>query len=86
MLIIVLLALIFVKMYFPSLVSKYAPLNITGTSQEPGDFFKLKNSLKCTPGPSADADYYSRTDTSGGVCGGQKFVNDQMRKFNIADM
>jgi len=84
--IVILLALIFVKMFFPQIISKYAPLNINGTGVEPGEFFNLKNSLNCVAGPSKTADFYSRSDNPGGVCGGQQFVNEQMRKFNIVDM
>jgi hypothetical protein len=85
--ILVLISLIFIKLFFPSVISRYtgAPINISGTGAEPGDFFKLKESLQCAPGPGAKAAYYSRSDNAGGVCGDQQFVNDQMRKFNIMD-
>lgn len=85
--ILVLISLIFIKLFFPSVVSKYtgAPINITGTGAQPGDFFSLANNLGCVPGPSGTAAYFNRTDHTGGVCGDQQFVNDQMRKYNIVD-
>jgi len=85
--ILILLSLIFVKLFFPTLISRYtgAPINIKGTGQQPGDFFNLQESLSCAPGPSEKAAYYSRTDGPGGICTDQQFVNDQMRKFNIVD-
>jgi len=86
--ILILLGLIFIKLFFPQLVSKYsgAPINISGgTGAEPGAFFGLPDKLTCTPGPAKDAAYYNRTDNPGGICGDQQFVNDQMRKFNIVD-
>jgi len=55
--IVILLALIFVKMFFPQIISKYAPLNINGTGVEPGEFFNLKNSLNCVAGPSKTATF-----------------------------
>jgi len=87
LIILVLLGLIFVKLFFPQLISKYnvkgAPLNISGTGMEPGAFFGLPDKLECVPGPSKDAAYFNRTDNPGGICGDQQFVNDQMRKFKI---
>ena len=88
--ILVLLALIFVKLFFPRFVSGFSGFSLKpyaydiqeGTGKEPGDFFKLPVDLKCTPGPSADADYYT-TETVGGVCGGGQFVNQQMKNYKI---
>jgi hypothetical protein len=85
MIIILLLGLIFIKLFFPQLISKYAPISINGTGVEPGAFFGLKESLQCAPGPSKDAAYYSRTDAAGGICGDQQFVNDSLRKYQIVD-
>lgn len=89
LIIVVLLALIFVKLFFPRLVSGFSGFSlkpysydIKGTGKEPGDFFKLPVDMKCTPGPSSDADYYT-TEHSGGICGGGKFVNDQMKNYKI---
>ena len=74
-LIVILLILIFVKLYFPRLISGFSgvrlspyQLDIQGTGAQPGDFFKLPVDLKCTPGPSKDSSYYS-TETTGGICG-----------------
>lgn len=86
LIIVVLLVLIFVKLFFPRLVSGFSlkpyAYDIQGTGKEPGDFFKLPVDMKCTPGPSADADYYT-TETSGGICGGSQFVNQQMKNYKI---
>ena len=89
LIIVILLSLIFVKLFFPRLVSGFGSMSlrpysydITGTNKEPGDFFKLPVDMKCTPGPSADADYYT-TETSGGICGGGQFVNQQMKNYKI---
>lgn len=88
-LIVILLILIFVKLYFPRLISgfggvKLSPyqLDIQGTGAQPGDFFKLPVDLKCTPGPSKDSAYYS-TERSGGMCGDGEFVNQQMKNYKI---
>jgi hypothetical protein len=88
--ILILLALIFVKMFFPKLISGFSRMSIadistTGTGKEPNMFWALKNDLKCTAGPGPDADYYARSDHPGGVCGGQKFVADQMRNWQYSD-
>jgi hypothetical protein len=88
--ILVLLALIFVKLFFPRIISGFGGLQLRpysydvqgGTGKEPGDFFKLPVDLKCTPGPSGDADYYT-TETAGGICGGGQFVNEQMKNYKI---
>lgn len=88
--ILILLALIFVKLFFPRVISGFSGLQLRpysydvqgGTGKEPGDFFKLPVDLKCTPGPSGDADYYT-TETTGGICGGGKFVNEQMKNYKI---
>ena len=77
-------------MFFPKLLSgvsrfSMADINTTGTGQDPNMFWALKNDLKCVPGPGAEADYFNRSDKSGGVCGGQKFVADQMRNWQYAD-
>ncbi len=88
--ILVLLVLIFVKLFFPRLISGFSgvalqpyALDIQGTGKEPSDFFNLPVDLKCTPGPSADADYYTKDLTPGGVCGGGQFVNQQMKNYKI---
>jgi hypothetical protein len=86
--IIVLLALVFVKMFFPKMMSGYMlgyPLNVSGTGVEPRKFWDLNDTLACTPGPSKDAAYFNRTSNPGGICGDQQFVNDAMRKYTIVD-
>lgn len=87
--IVILLFLIFIKLYFPRLISSFsgpalAPyaLEIQGTGKAPGDFFKLPVDMKCTPGPSKDSSYYS-TETAGGICGDGEFVNQQMKNYRI---
>lgn len=88
--ILVLLVLIFVKLFFPNFVSTFGSAtklrpyayDIQGTGNEPGDFFKLPVDLACTPGPSKDAAYYS-TETPGGICGDGRFVNQQMKNYKI---
>jgi hypothetical protein len=86
--IVFLLVLIFVKLYFPKLISNFSmnmkpySYDIQGTGAEPSDFFKLPVDLKCTPGPSKDSSYYS-TETSGGICGDGQFVNQQMKNYKI---
>lgn len=87
--IVVLLVLIFIKMYFPKLISGFGGVNlrpysydIQGTGKEPGDFFNLPVDLKCTPGPSKDSSYYT-TETPGGICGDGMFVNQQMKNYKI---
>lgn len=87
--ILILLALIFVKLFFPRVISGFGSLqlrpysyDVQGTGKEPGDFFKLPVDLKCTPGPSKDSSYYS-TETSGGICGDGEFVNQQMKNYKI---
>jgi hypothetical protein len=88
--ILVLLVLVFVKLFFPKLLAgvsrfKMADINTTGTGKEPNMFWALKNDLECVTGPGPQADYYARSDKPGGVCGGQQFVNDQMRKWQYSD-
>ena len=43
-----------------------------------GDEFAIQNlpsDIKCVPGPQEGADYYTRSLTPGGICGGQTYVN-----------
>ncbi len=88
--IVILLVLIFIKLYFPNVVSTFNAVrqlrpysyDVQGTGNEPGDFFKLPVDLKCTPGPSKDASYYS-TEAPGGICGDGMFVNQQMKNYKI---
>jgi hypothetical protein len=87
--IVILLVLIFIKLYFPKFISGFGGMNlrpysydIQGTGKEPGDFFKLPVDMKCTPGPSKDSSYYS-TETPGGICGDGMFVNQQMKNYKI---
>jgi hypothetical protein len=79
----VLVVLIFVKLFFPRLISGFADISIQGTGKEPSDFWKLQNSLKCTPGPSNDSAYYSSNEGPGGICGDGQFVNQQMKNYKI---
>lgn len=52
-------------------------------TQDPKDLFAINPDLKCVPGPSEDADYYTQGLNPGGLCGGSKMVHDQMRDFTI---
>lgn len=88
--ILVLLILIFIKLFFPRLISGFSgpvlspyDLNIQGTGKPPGDFFNLPVDLKCTPGPSKDSAYYSSSERPGGICGDGEFVNQQMKNYKI---
>jgi hypothetical protein len=87
----ILIVLVFVKLFFPKLLAgvsrfKMADINTTGTGKDPNMFWALKNDLDCVAGGAGpNADYYARSDKSGGVCGGQQFVNDQMRKWQYAE-
>lgn len=87
--ILILLVLIFIKLFFPKLISGFssgrlAPysLDIQGTGKEPNDFWNLPVNMKCTPGPSKDSAYYS-TERAGGICGDGQFVNQQMKNYKI---
>lgn len=86
--ILILLILIFIKLFFPKVISGFnmnmSPysLNIQGTGKNPGDFFNLPVDMKCTPGPSKDSAYYS-TEHPGGICGDGEFVNQQMKNYKI---
>jgi hypothetical protein len=79
----ILVALIFVKLFFPRIISGFAPIHIQGTGQQPSDFWNLKNSISCVPGPSKDSAYYSSSEGPGGICGDGQFVNQQMKKYSI---
>jgi len=79
----VLVALIFIKLFFPRLVSGFSELTIQGTGTEPSEFWKLKDELKCVPGPSKDSAYYSSSEGPGGICGDGQFVNQQMKNYKI---
>jgi hypothetical protein len=66
--------------------SGYAPIVIQpgpNVAQDPKDLFAINPDLKCVPGPSEDADYYTQGLNPGGLCGGSKLVADQMRDFTI---
>lgn len=52
---------------------------------DPSSIFDLNTSLKCTPGPSDDAAYYTTGLTPGGLCNSGQYVRDQMRDYSIAD-
>lgn len=54
-------------------------------SENPNGLFELKTSLKCTPGPSENAAYYTTGLTPGGLCDSGQYVRDQMRDYSIAD-
>jgi hypothetical protein len=58
-------------------------LMVRGTSGGPSSLFDIQPNLQCTPGPSPQADYYTRGMTPGGLCGGMDFVNKQQRDYSI---
>ncbi len=62
-----------------------ADLSIRGTRGGPASIFDIQPNLACTPGPSAQADYYTRGLTPGGLCGGMNFVHAQQRDYAIND-
>lgn len=52
-------------------------------SAGPTSLTEIPSTLKCTPGPSEDASYYSRGLTPGGLCGDADMVRNQIRDFKI---
>jgi hypothetical protein len=63
-----------------------APLEIkpTGNVEKgPQSIFDIRPSLECTPGPAANASYYTNGLTPGGLCGDGDFVKGQLRDFDI---
>lgn len=62
-----------------------ADLAIRGARGGPASIFDIQPSLQCTPGPSAQADYYTRGLTPGGLCGGMDFVHKQQRDYAITN-
>ena len=63
-----------------------APLVTTSgpdASKGPTSLTEIPSSLECTPGPSADAAYYTRGMTAGGLCGDGDMVRSQIRDFSI---
>ena len=52
-------------------------------SRGPQSITQVPDSLKCTPGPSEDAAWYSRGLTPGGLCNDADFVTNQMRDYSI---
>ena len=59
------------------------PIKITGSRD--GDIFSLSTDIKCVPGPSASAAYYTKDLTPGGICGDQEFVRSQAEDYKIVD-
>jgi len=60
-----------------------SPLTVSAPSAPKDGIFGLPYSLKCVPGPQASAGYYTKDLTPGGVCGAQKFVEDQAGNYQI---
>ena len=60
-------------------------LMVRGTRGGPASIFDIQPNMACTPGPSAQADYYTRGLTPGGLCGGMNFVHAQQRDYAITD-
>ena len=53
--------------------------------KDPKSIFDINPSLKCVPGPSETADYYTQGLNPGGLCGGSEYVRDAMRDYTISD-
>jgi hypothetical protein len=53
--------------------------------KDPNSIFDIKPSLKCVPGPSETADYYTQGLNPGGLCGSAEYVRDSMRDYTISD-
>ena len=63
-----------------------APLETKATgaaTSGPQSIFDIRPNLECTPGPSANASYYTNGLTPGGLCGDGEFVVGQLRDFSI---
>jgi hypothetical protein len=58
------------------------PIKVDGKD---GSIFSLPYDLKCVPGPSATAAYYTKDLTPGGICGDQDFVRSQAEDYKIVD-
>lgn len=85
-----LLAILVILVQGRGAVSTYEPADIVtvpgaNASADPASIFAIKPSLKCVPGPSETADYYTSGLTPGGLCGGSEYVRDQQRDYAIAD-
>ena len=52
-------------------------------SKGPQSLMQVPDSLKCTPGPSEEAGWYSRGLTPGGLCNDNDFIANQMRDYTI---
>ncbi len=63
---------------------KLAPTPIKVDGKD-GSIFSLPYDLKCVPGPSATAAYYTKDLTPGGICGDQDFVRSQAEDYKIVD-
>ena len=64
---------------------KLAPEPIKIEGGKDGSIFSLPYDLKCVPGPSATAAYYTKDLTPGGICGDQDFVRSQAEDYKIVD-
>ena len=75
------LVLVVVFLLFRQLGSKssyrLSPSGVTVSAKSSGSLFELPSELDCVPGPTQKGSYYTKDLTPGGVCGAQKFVDDQ---------
>ena len=61
--------------------SSYRSISID--SQEEPNIFLNKTGLQCVAGPGPEASYYS--DSMGGICGDQEYVNKMGHQYVISD-
>lgn len=54
-------------------------------SMGPSSIMEIVPSMDCVPGPSSSADYYTSSNSPGGLCGASEYVNDQIRDYSIVD-
>lgn len=83
--IIALLVIIIYKLWSRPSNFVLAPADLTtrGTRGGPASIFAIRPDLRCTPGPSAQAGYYTSGLTPGGLCGDMDFVHKQQRDYSI---
>lgn len=71
---IVVLVLLFKKTSSGYVLSPIS-LTVEAAPGSEGSIFDKPNKIECAPGPDATADYYTKSLTPGGICGGQDYVN-----------
>jgi len=56
-----------------------SPIQLKEEGAPNSDFFKLPDKLECAPSSATGGAYYTKDLTPGGICGGQDWVNKQMK-------